>query len=630
MKVFLMLVAFSVFGRTLAQETEGDTTRTYRMGEVVVTATRSSISVTDSPSPVEVIHSRAIQNSNGSTVADVLRSASSMVLKDYGGNAALKTASLRGTASEHLLILVNGNRFNSFQNGLADLSLVPLNDVERIEIVRGGASALYGADALGGVVNILTRPPGSDTRIQTSVAAGSFGYQKAFVEGQGRIGRLGLLTGFSREQGRDDYPFTTLRRTNHDFRREQIYLHGDAVIDASSAVTFSAQHVRSERGVPGSLIYPSDVARQNDNDVNLLLGYLDHRFDRLELSLRTAFHYNLQLYNDPTFFINSHYKNTYATLNPQAQFVVSSSQRFVLGGEFGKANLQSNDFDGRITRVHRSLYLSSESQFNFDSPVADRVSLYQTIRYDDISDVDFAFTPKFGINVRLVKEGDIRLRSSVGRNFRAPSFNDLYYRGFSNPDLQPERSTSFDIGLISTVGFYGWHRLEFTYFHLNTVNRILLDPETYLPRNIGRARTDGFEGKYEGQFLDGMIELGGNYSFTAARKRNQSTPEDPTYGKQLIYVPRHAANVTLSLLVPPLRMSVVHSVIGLRYTREDNSASTPAYRLTHANVAFDGTFGRLRMFVKAEVNNLFDKDYEVFLSYPMPKRHYRVTLSVRY
>ncbi|MEK6570129.1 MAG: TonB-dependent receptor plug domain-containing protein, partial [Bacteroidota bacterium] len=397
----LSIVAPVVRGQGVAN----DTTRTYRLGEVVVTATRSLISVKDSPTAVEVIDLRQVQNANGNTVADVLQTYSSVFLKNYGGSAALKTVSLRGTASEHLLVLVNGNRLNSFQNGLVDFSLLPLSDVERIEIVHGGSSALYGADALGGVLNILTRQASPGMRLRAEVGVGSFGFQRYLLESQGRVGRLGLLAGYSDQRGRDDFPFhleraslsnTTLQRANSDFQRRQVYLHGDVALDAQSVLTFSAQHVLADRGVSGSVLYPTDHARQNDKDVNLLLSYLDNHLEGVELTIRSGFHYNFETYVDPSYLINSYYKNIFVNLNPQVQILISESQRLIMGGELGRGILYGNDFDGEVRRIQKSAYVSNEFQFDFDRAMFDKVSLYQTVRYDNISDVDFAVTPKFG------------------------------------------------------------------------------------------------------------------------------------------------------------------------------------------------------------------------------------------
>lgn len=644
MKVF-HLIRISCFSVSVAlgQQAEGDSAKTYQVSEVVVTATRIPISAKDSPSPVEVIGSNALRNLNGGTIADALRSSSSIFINDYGANGALKTVTLRGTSAQQLLVLVDGNRFNSFQNGLVDASLLPLNNIERIEIVRGGSSALYGADALGGVVNILTRRPTSELLIRTDAATGSFGFQKYSLEAQGNLGPVWLLVGYADDRGKDDYPSpvpnsnsldTTVRRQNADFHRRQIYFSGTIKPDDRSLVTLLAQNILADRGVPGPLFAPGSTsqARQADNDANFLASYLSRNPNGTEFELQTGFHHSLQRYldPDPSFPIDSYYENSFVNLNPQVRFLLSPNERLAVGGEFAEGILGSNDFDNRITRVQKSFYVSNELQFDFQRTMADRISLYQTIRYDNISDVGYAVVPKVGINVRVMKEGEVHLRASLGQNFRAPTFNDMYYRGFGNPNLKPERSTSFDAGVTAESDIGGRQSVEFTYFHIDTENRILFDLASFVPVNIGRAVSRGFEVKYDGRFLGGMITLGANYTFDDARKKNRSSATDSTFDTQLLFVPRHLANLSVALHVTPATLNIIHTIVGSRYTSEDNSTLLSTYRLTHANVVLNFPFGRWKFFAKFEVNNLFDYNYEVFLYFPMPKRNYRATFSIEY
>ncbi len=640
MKAFHILSLLCLLGvESLAQKNNQDTVKTIQLSEIIVTATRSQILAKDSPSPVDVIDLHQIQSVYGNTVADVLQRYTSIFLKEYGASGALKTASVRGTASEHLLVLINGNRVNTLQNGLVDLSLLPLNDVERIEVVRGGNSALFGTEALGGVVNIVTRQPRSEWLPQAEVGAGSFGYQRYFLESQGRLGPVGLLAGYSSERGRDDFPYEfdqsslptrTTRRSNSDFHRRQLFVHGDAVTGDNSLITFSAAHVIADRGVPGDVRFSSDVARQNDKDVNLLLACFDNHLRRVEFTLRGGFHYNFETYADPTFLIDSYYKNIFFNLNPQVQLRVGKVYRLILGGELAQGTLHGNDFDGKISRIQRSFYLSNELQFESDRTTLDRIAFYQTVRYDHFSDVDNAVTPKFGINLRVLKECDVRIRLSIGRNFRIPSFNDLYYRGFSNPNLKPEHSTNFDVGALASVSLLGEQRIEVTYFELKTNNRILFDLSTYLPVNIGKTESTGLELIYQGGFFDRKIDLTLNYTLSDSRKINRDTEEDPSFNKQLLYLPKDVVNITLMAHLDPFEISLAHSFVGRRYTREDNSQWLPPYHLTHANMLLSIPIGLQKLFLRGEVNNIFDRGYQVFPFYPMPKRNYRIALGLAY
>lgn len=641
MRILIILACFSSV--LLAQEHDADTAKTYLMKDVVITATRSHISVPDSPSPIEVVDGDEFIKFNGGTVADILRCTQSVVLNDYGANAALKTISLRGTSASHLLVLINGIRYNSFQNGLVDFSMLTLNDVERIEIVRGGSSALYGTDALGGVVNILTRKPSKRLNTLTEISAGSFGFQKYRIEASGTIGTIGLLGGYSDERGRDNYPFvvprpaksdTTVNRLNNDFYRKQAHFHSTIPFDEYSDVSIITQKVQVHRGVPGPFFGIGMVgeARQDDDDVNFLANFTDRRLEGIVVELKTGFHYGLQRYFDPNIFypIDSYYKNRLLSLSPQATMLLGTNDQLIFGAEFVQGLLNSNDFDSDIIRVQKSAYISHVSQFDFQRELFDRIVFFQAARYDNISDVGYALTPKVGVNVRLSRLGEVHFRSTVGQNFRSPTFNDMYYRGFSNPNLKPERSTSFDVGFTSEIRKFGRTSSEITYFHIDTENRILFDPNLFIPVNIGRAETNGLEVKCDGNFWGDVLNLKANYSFTDARKKNSTTLPDSTLNKQLMFVPKHLFNVLLSVHLVPITFSISHSVVGSRYISEDNTTSLPPYRLTNANVVFRMFVAGWNFYTKVEMNNIFNENYEVFPNYPMPRSSYRLTLGVEY
>ncbi|MEP0822127.1 MAG: TonB-dependent receptor [Ignavibacterium sp.] len=614
-----------------------DTTVVYRLPEVVVTATRSLIDVLDSPSPAEIIavdHASALLPSLG----DIVGRSTSMFLRDLGGSGALKTAFLRGTAPQHLLVLVNGVRQNSHQNGLVDFTLLSVNDVQRVEIVRGGSSALFGADALGGVVNILTRTPETGLRVRLNGEAGSYGFGRWRLEGEGRPGGIGLLAGAAYEQGRDEFPYrrpdgSSATRTNADFRKRTAYMHGDAPLGAETSIRMSTQAVRSERGVPGSLSFLSPEARQADDDALLGLEVRHSSLPGTQLSLKTSYHYSFQTYKDsnPLFPFQAAYRNGFVVVNPELHAVVGDNARILAGAEWNEGVLTGTDFTGAIRRVQRSLYASGELRLVWERPFVDLVTLYGMMRYDDISDVDEALMPKVGINVRLLRDANVRFRASYGASFRSPSFNDLYYVGVSNPDLKPEHSASFDAGVLSAFGTAtAAHHLSLTYFNIGTRDRIVFDLATFRPVNIGRTRSTGLEGKYTGSFWNRALELEVSYAITDAVKRNESAPGDPAYNKQLLFIPRHSADIALTGRWNVFEARVSYGMVGKRYTSEDHLEALPEYHVTDCILAarLQTGFGIVR--VAGEVRNVFDRSYEVFEGYPMPGRTMRIGIGIEY
>ncbi|HEY6951540.1 MAG TPA: TonB-dependent receptor, partial [Bacteroidota bacterium] len=599
----------------------------------------SAISQVDAPSPTEVLDSMQLQEVNGSTIADALELSTGVLMKQYGAGASLKTASLRGSASEHVLILIDGNRYTGFQNGLVDLNLLPLDNVSRIEVLHGGASALYGADALGGVINIITRPANSDFHVDADGSAGSYDYRRYSTRLQGGVEGFGIAGGFSHERGQDNYPFilhrsnaadTGMVRTGADFSKEEMFINGNLAPDDQSAVSLSTQSILSSVGTPGPIFSPGDgiPARQDDRDINVMLGYRDQHVAGMQAELNSGFHYSLERYASPGY--DTYYKNRYFNVDPSTQIALTSNDRLMIGGEFAYGVLESFDFGDEVLRRQYSMFISNEFVQDFGREVFDRLSLYQTLRFDDFSDAGSAWTPKLGLNFRVTRAGDVRFRASYGTSYRVPTFNDLYYPGFSNPALRPEHSRSFDVGLLAGGSLYGVHSAELTYFSINTTDRIQLDPATYIPVNIGKTVSQGIESSYNGRMFNGLLEIVLNYTYTDTRKKNSSLPGDSTYNRHLVFSPQNLFKGMLTVHFGPVTLSLWEVFTGLRYINDDNSKSLPAYWLGNATLAARTKMGEWRITVKGDISNLFDVNYLWFPGYPMPGRTFRVSIGVDY
>ena len=470
----LLLLFPSTLSRGMNSLADDDSTRTYQAQEMVVTATRTEIMQGDAPSPVHIVTSEEIQRANGSSVVDALRSSEGIFLKDYGPAASLKTVSFRGMAADHILVLYDGTRLNNFQNGLVDFSLLPMNNVDHIEVVRGGNSALYGADAIGGIINIISRRPGDTLKLHTDASFGSFDYERYSFDVGGRIQGMGMMLGVMHDQAAGNYPFifhrpgladTVQKRDGADFTRTQLYLNTDYSFDDRSNATVSIQRVKSNQGAPGSLTFISDL-RQDDDAVTTIATLHDSHLNGIALSLNMGYTYDFQKYYSQT-------KTTLATLNPQLQWIAASWDRIIAGGEFVEGRLEGLLPDAVIKRVQRSVYVSNEMLFQGESEYLDRLSLYQSLRYDALSEGQDAFSPKVGLNVRVIRAWDTRIRASFGKNFRMPTFNDLYDVWLGNPTLQPEHSECYDVGIETSLDRAGMHAVQLTYFSIITQDRIL-------------------------------------------------------------------------------------------------------------------------------------------------------------
>lgn len=620
----VILSIFFLHGSIIASEK--DTTRTYHINEIVVTATRSAILQNDSPSPVNILTSQEIQRTNGSSMIDVLRSSEGVFLKDYGPTASLKTVSFRGMAAEHILVLYDGTRLNNFQNGQVDFSLLPMSNIDRIEVVRGGNSALYGADALGGIINIISSRPSDNFQIHTDASIGSFDFKKYSFDTRGRIHGLGVVFGVMHDQAAGNYPFiyhrpglvdTIQKRDGADFTRTQLYLNTDYSFDNQSGITFSIQRVKSNQGAPGSLTYVSNL-RQDDDAVTTVATLRDSHIDGLYFSMNMGITYDLQKYYSQT-------KTTLQTFNPQLQWIASSWDRFIVGGEFVEGNIEGMLPDAVIKRIQHSIYASNEMLFQWETKYFDRLSLYQSVRYDALSEGNEAYSPKFGFNFRILRDWDTRIRTSYGKNFRMPTFNDLYDVWLGNPGLQPEHSECFDIGIETSLDRSGVQTVRITFFDITTRNRILPNA-FYYPVNISQVKSTGIEGRYDLKLPNDELDAFADITFNTASRQSM----DSTNGKQLLYIPKAVCSFGVSARILGLSLNISEMYTSKRFIKEDESAWLPDYWLTDFNLSKNIQLNYFRLNLRAELSNIFDIDYQVLPGYPMPGRTFRLTLGVDY
>jgi outer membrane cobalamin receptor len=280
------------------------------------------------------------------------------------------------------------------------------------------------------------------------------------------------------------------------------------------------------------------------------------------------------------------------------------------------------------TRFQKSVYLSNSYTWQYKAEWFDKVVLYQSVRTDYYTDkFGNALSPKFGANVRVYQPYDIHVLGSWGKNYRVPTFNDLYYPNYSNPNLGPEHSTNVDVGVISNLEQSGKQTLQVTYFAAFTEDKIAYGTD-YLPYNIGKAENKGVEVRFDYHSSDNKFDAYFGVSFIDAI--NTTSDTEAVYRKQLPYIPKSQGTFGISFLTELGRINVQHSVIGERYKNADNSNLLPAYSLTDMNIVKQIVYSGFQLSVRCAVNNVFNANYQVMENYPMPGRTFRFSLGVDY
>jgi vitamin B12 transporter len=623
--------------------------REFSLPGIVVSATRWGIDANHLPSSATVLSTVDLETVGGTTLASALEGVPNLFIKPYGGPGAVATTSIRGMGAEHTLVLIDGQRINNVRDGQVDFGTFLLSGIDRVEILRGGYSSIYGSDALGGVINIVTKRPDGQERITAEASAGSYGMNGQALGVAFGLGEVGLRLAARREGGNGDYEFrfhngggsTLLRRSDADYSVNQLEAFADYSPTDNVKVGLTNIFGSSNRGSPGAVLSPSGSSRARLLDHDLLSQLsVDWTIDpSLLVRFGSSYDYEARTYSDPGLgsagaALESRYNSGTWLLTPQLRYVIAPAAKLTLGAEVGHSIIRSNEVHDAV-RDQRSVFLSTEHLFDLPRVFPYQLNLFTSLRYDGFSDVPGAFSPRVGLNIGLLRSPNIHLRSSFGRSFHAPTFDDLYWKTGGNPDLHPERSTSFDAGLLFTLDLFGPLDFELNYFDIDTRDRIVWTPRAdglWSPKNLQRVESAGLEYILGWRLLASHLVLHASYTNSQAKKVSGDGPNDATADKQLIYLPLESASVAATLGLDRWSLSVKHSFTGFRFVTETNDPHfiLPSFQKTDLSLLCTIFSGTLSVRTKLEVLNFFNSDYQVFPGFPMPLRTYAMNLMLEY
>jgi len=580
---------------------------------IVVTATRLPQTWSQTLQPVKIITAEDIAQSGQQTVVEILQTLGGVEIVSNGGFGQPSSVFMRGANSGHTLVLVDGMRIGSATLGTTALENIPLSQIERIEVVPGELSSLYGSDAIGGVIQIFTK-------------SGKYAPATSVTAGVGTYGSGSVSGGVNRTVG------------NTDFSLNLGYLESKG-FDATKPSAPFGQH------------NPDRDGYRNTN----VSGKIVHRLDtRNELGL-TVFQSDGRTHFDsgPTTDDLNHQTLSAFSLHSSNQ-ITDSWQSLVRAGEsrdkstttgafpsfFGtrqpQFTWQNNIKLGPGTAIAGAEYLAqhvtSDSAFaqnhrTIRSAFAGYVGTHEkhdwqaNIRRDDNSQFGSHATGLLGYAYRLTSE--LRVRLGGGSAFKAPTFNDLYavdptFFFIPNPDLRPERSRSKEAGLNYQAGT---NRFSATYFENRITDLVVLvtDPVMFVstPRNLNRARIKGTELGYQGFFAG----LQANAQLTL------QDPVDEETGKLLPRRAREYGSVAAGKAAGRWRFGGEVTASGARFDSADEDPAKKMHGYALVNLTASYTLSQ-EWLLRARWNNVFNREYELAQDFNTPGSN--VFVALRY
>lgn len=572
---------------------------------VVITAARVAQSADETLAPVTVITRADIERSQAPSVEALLRDQTGITVANQGGAGKQSSVFLRGTNSSHVLVLIDGVKIGSATAGLTAFQDLPLEQIERIEIVRGPRSSLYGSEAIGGVIQIFTRTSGGP---QLSLGGGAYGTTQAAARHAGTLGEQGWYSlglaqfdtrGFNACRGTAGAGCFTASEPDRDGYRN---LSGHARLGWRDGNRLEAQvnWLRAE----GDVRYDGGFQNQS-NTVQDVLGA------SLALQLNEIWRSTVKIgrsldvshdFKDGS--ARGHFETRRDTASWQNDLTVGAQQLLTLGLDWQHDHVNSStNYDLKQRRN-----LAAFAQYLLDVGAH---SAQLAVRRDDNEQFGGETTGSAAWGYAL--SDHTRLRASVGNAFKAPTFNDLYFPGFNNPLLRPERSRSTEIGLQGTLGAQRW---AVNVFDMRVRDLIGFD-SGFNVVNINTARIRGVEIEGATRLMGWQVQ--GNFALTDPE--NQA--EGANYGKVLARRSERSARLSADHDFGPWRAGASLRADGRRFDNAANTVRLGGYAVADVRAEY-----RINSQWRAQVriDNLFDREYETVYLYNQPRRAAYLTL----
>jgi len=590
------------------------------LDNVVVTATRTASTTDDSLAAVEVIDRREIERSQARSLQDLLRGRAGIDLSNQGGLGKVSTLFLRGTESDHTLFLVDGVRVGSATSGLTALQDLPLELIDRIEIVRGPRSSLYGSEAIGGVIQVFTRGARKGVHTRFHAGAGSHRLRElgagldiggdAFDGGNvwfGLDASHQSSNGIDACRGIGPPVFAGCGMDQPDPDRDGYENHSVSLrtgFAAGNGWSGDARVLRSE----GLNEYDANAAfglPDRSRTLQQVVGGQLRRDTGGRLALRLGAGRNTDRSNNdlagvPTDGFAT--RRDSATL--QADIRLDEARLLTLGADWardsGGIDSAFASFDAR--RGDRAAFAQYQGRFG-------RHDLQLSARHDDNDQFGGHDTGSVAWGMDLAR--GLRLTASHGTAFKAPTFNELYYPYYGNPALRPETSRSSEIGIAQRSDDWHW---QVNAYRTVVEDLIVYDPQLFVANNIERGRIRGAE------FAGGATLAGWGLSLQATMldARNGSEGFD---GKLLPRRSRHSARLDADRALGGWRIGGTIVAKGARYDDAGNTLRLPGHATVDLRLERD--LGR-GWTVRGGIRNALDREYETVAYYRQPGREYSV------
>lgn len=599
--------------------------------DVLVTGTYTAMPLADLTSSVSVLDAATLRAMNKRNVADVLRTVPGLLVEELGGAGGLTAVSIRGGEANFTLVLLDGVPVNDPTNsrgGGFDFANLDPASVERIEIVRGPQSAVYGSDGLAGAINIITRRGQQGHRQQVRAEMGDDDYENFRVAGSGQAGTLGYAASLARRDEGEAVAGSTRESDIASLRLDWQPAAGHMLHASYRYLDGERTSYPEQSGGPTYAVI-DDLDDSDYTDTTMALGW-QAEFSSLWSSGLTATHYEHEEDYDspgisPFFEIppnsasTDYERNQLLWVNTLSfdeayQLNLGADYRDETGDSVGVLNFGGFELptDFSLDRSTSSLFVDGHAR------VASALLLQGSVRYDDPDDFESETTWRLGVKYEPVEA--VSLTANWGEAFKLPSFAALGHALVGNPDLKPETSESWDVG-------FSWSAVDaldlgVTYFFNDYKDLVDFDDESFRNVNRNQVETSGVE--LEVNWLPmASLSLQAHATYTDIEVKDDAAPllgrPEWKAGALALWQIREAWSMALDYQWSDEQLA------SSRHTGESVIETLDAAHRFDVSLSWQAM---KYLALELAVDNMLDEDYETAVGFPAPGRVARLSVSL--
>ena len=586
---------------------------------IVVTANRTIQDKFDTLASVEVFDRQSIDQLKPDSIAELLSRVAGINATTQGSAGHQTSLFVRGTNSDHVLVLLNGVRVGSATLGTKEFATIPVALIERIEIVKGPRAALWGSDAIGGVIQIFTRQlDAGQAQLGASIGHDNF-WQVYGSVGLGNESHNYTLSGFAEET--DGYDvikpdpnniYAANQPDDDGYERQSLSLVGLSTFSDTFSLEVNAQLDQGNTEIDTS--FGGDEF-EHDNYHALLRGHWSLGKTNLQLSYAKSVDENEdngdEQYEGAT---SSYFKTTRDQASGLVQYQYSATALISAGADWYDEQISSHTQFSDTSRNAYAVFAAARQEANV-------WKFEQAIRYDNVGDTDSETTFQLSAGYQISEHWLVAL--SHGTAFKAPSFNDLYwpdaFGSAGNPDLISE--TSRNTELLSRFQ-YDNIELEISAYHTDINDLIEWAPidandpfSNWQPTNLSKAEIKGIDATGTLTFEHISHQLSASH-VDAENKQTNS---------QLFLRPYFSANYSLGYQLDSVDLTINVNYQGGR--TDSSGVELSSATLINVNANYDVTDA---LTIYAKITNLADREYQLAYQYPSDGQGYRVGLDYRF